>query len=169
MIVKIEDETDLKKFLSRYIGDGVTGGVYGWLDVLNSLQWNGYVHGECLERLNALNDTMTGLLTVEHPLQKAKWTRKKQAELDGKALDIIRDVFAGKYPLVAYTLTVAGGSRPGNVSSKVFYEIKPLSELATATAAADEEERVEKLEKEHEESVLKAHPNWRRELGIDKE
>ena len=169
MIVRIDNETDLKRFLARYIGDGVTGGIYGWLDVLNSLQWNGYVHGEFSERLNALNDIMEGLLTVEHPLQKAKWTKKKQAELDGKALDIMRDVFAGKYPLVAYTLTVAGGSRPGNVSSKVFYEIKPLSELATATAAADEEERAEKLEKEHEESILKAHPNWRRELGIDKE
>ena len=164
MIIRIDNETDLTRFLSRYIGGGT-----GWLDVLNSLRWNGYVHGECLERLDALYDVMTGLVTVERPLQKAKWTRKKQAELDGKALDIIRDVFAGRYPLVAYTLTVAGGSRPGNVSSKVFYEIKPLSELATATAAADEEELAEKLEKEHEEIILKAHPDWRRELGIDKE
>lgn len=164
MIIRIDNETDLTRFLSRYIGGGT-----GWLDVLNSLRWNGYVHGECLERLDALNDVMTGLVTVECPLQKAKWTRKKQAELDGKALDIIRCVFSNGYPLVAYTLTVAGGSRPGNVSSKVFYEITPMSELATATSVADGEELAEKLEKEHEESILKAHPDWRRELGIDKE
>lgn len=162
MMMQIDNEDELRSFLQRCTGNDERR----MIDVVYDYAVTNELEGEYLHRILDLFEKDDQLHSIENASDSPKYTQDDLDAIDSEAFVVMRDMFESKYPLVVCVMNIECGDRRG-MENHVFYEIAPAHGLKNAMAIADDEDRMIKAREADVAAILAAHPDWRRELGID--